>query len=90
MEPIIGAADKALESASADNPVKLVTDAAAKGIRERFEHAKETKKYSDKNVEAGRKFVEAYVEFTHYVERLYMDATSLSARGKAETTEHHH
>ncbi|MFN3395914.1 MAG: DUF6448 family protein, partial [Thermodesulfovibrionales bacterium] len=43
--------------------------------------AKETKKHADESVEAGRKFVEAYVEFTHYVERLYMDAT-----GK---TQHH-
>ncbi len=92
-EPIIAAADKALESGSNDNLVKLVTDAGAKGVRERFEHAKETKKHSDESVEAGRKFVEAYVEFTHYVERLYMDATGPSGHsrvqeGKAE--EHHH
>ena len=92
-EPFIIAADKALESGSADTLVKLMTDDVAKGVRERFEHAKETKKHSDESVEAGRKFVEAYVEFTHYVERLYMDATGPSGHsrvqeGKAE--EHHH
>jgi len=28
----------------------------------------------EKSVRAGREFVEAYVAFTHYVERLYMDS----------------
>jgi len=92
-EPIITAADKALESGSTDNLVKLVTDAAAKGVRERFERAKETKKHSDESVEVGRKFVEAYVEFTHYVERLYMDAMGPSGHSRVEegkSEEHHH
>ncbi len=93
-EPVIGAADKALETGSGDNLVKLVTDAAAKGVRERFEHAKETKKHSDESVEAGRKFVAAYVEFTHYVERLYTDAAGPSGHGRGEAgkaeEQHHH
>lgn len=42
-----------------------MTDAAAKGVRECFEHTKEAKKLADESVEAGRKLVEAYVEFTH-------------------------
>jgi hypothetical protein len=73
-EPIITAADKALESGSADDLVKQVTDAVARGIRERFAHAKTTKVNADKNIEAGREFVDAYVVFTHYVERLHEDA----------------
>jgi len=71
---IIAAADKALEAGSVDKLVKLVTDAAEKGIRERFAHALETKKHADHGVEYGRKFVAAYVEFTHYVDRLHTDA----------------
>lgn len=86
IEPIVAAADKALESGSADNLVKLVTDAAAKGIRERLEHAKETKKHADETIEAGRKFVEAYIEFTHYVERLHLDATTPSGHAKEPET----
>ena len=76
VEPIIAAADKALESGSADELVKQLTDAVARGIRERFAHAKATKTNADKNVEAGREFVEAYVAFTHYVERLHEDASA--------------
>ncbi len=82
VEPAVAEADKALESGSADNLVKLVTEAASKGIRERFAKAKEAQKHADHSVEAGREFVEAYVQFTHYVERLHLDAT-------AEATHHH-
>lgn len=87
VEPIVAEADKALESGSVDNLVKLVTDAAAKGIRERFAHTRETRKHADESVEAGRAFVEAYVEFTHYVERLHLDATAVhGAHGEPEKT----
>ena len=75
IEPVIAEADKALESGSVDNLIKILTNDMSKGIRERFARAQETKKHADENVEAGREFVEAYVEFTHYVERLHLDAT---------------
>lgn len=88
VEPSVAAADKALETGSVDKLVKLVTDDAEKGIRERFTHAAETKKHADHSVEYGRKFVAAYVEFTHYVERLHMDAVGPMghSHGKAEGT----
>jgi len=95
VEPIIAESDKALDSGSADNLVKMVSEAVSKGIRERFEHAKETKKHADESIEAGRKFVEAYVEFTHYVERLHMNAIGPSEHHAAPKTgaaggEHQH
>jgi hypothetical protein len=74
VEPGIAAADKALESGSVDALVKEVTERLAAGVRERFTHALEAKKHADESVEAGREFVEAYVEYVHYVERLYLDA----------------
>lgn len=76
VESIITAADKTLESGSADDLVKQVTDAVARGIRERFAHAKAKKVNADLNIEAGREFVEAYVVFIHYVERLHEDASA--------------
>jgi hypothetical protein len=94
VEPVVATADKALETGSADALMKLVSDAVAAGIRERFAHAKETKKHADENVEAGRKFVEAYVAFTHYVERIHMDAAAHGAHHeepqKLETEKQHH
>jgi len=83
VEPPIAAADKALNSGSVDGLVKAVTDHVAAGIRERFNHAVETKKHADENVEAGREYVAAYVEFIHYVERLHVDA--MSKAGHHET-----
>jgi len=89
-EPIIKATDKALESGSIDQVVKHVTEAAAKGIRDRFTRTVEARKQVDKTVEKGRKFVEAYVDFTHYVERLHMDVVAKTAHhteGKKEAIE---
>ena len=71
IDPAVALADKALETGSVDKLTSVLTDAAAKGIRERFNRALETKKHADESVSAGREFVEAYVAFTHYVENLH-------------------
>jgi hypothetical protein len=81
IDPAVALADKALETGSVDKLTGVLTDAAAKGIRERFNRALETRKHADKSISAGRKFVEAYVAFTHYVENLHS-----SVKGG---TEHH-
>jgi hypothetical protein len=93
IEMIIVETDNSLESGSVDNLVKHITDVVVKGINKAFLHARETKKHSDKSVEAGRKFVEAYVEFTHYVERLYFDAAGHSThafQGKGQAKKYLH
>lgn len=69
--PAVPAADKALESNSADELVKLLTDAVQDGIRGEFEKAISKKNFSPDDVEAGREYIEAYVPFIHYVERIY-------------------
>jgi hypothetical protein len=74
VEPVIAEADKSLENGSVDHLVKLISEAVASGIRKRFTHTLEKKKHADESIDAGREFVEAYVDFTHYVERLYNDA----------------
>jgi hypothetical protein len=74
VEPPVAAADKALETGTVENLVKMVTEKVADGIRDRFKDTLEKKKHAGESVEAGRKFVEAYVPFTHYVERIYIDA----------------
>jgi hypothetical protein len=79
--PAIEEADKALESGSVDKVAKLVTDEAAAGIRKRFAEAHEKKAHAAHNVDAGRQFVAAYVDYVHYVEGLHQ-----AAQG---TGEHH-
>ena len=69
--PAIPAADKALENGKVEPLIKLLTEAAQAGIREQFKQAIERKKFEPDDVQAGRQFIEAYVPFIHYVERLY-------------------
>ena len=91
IEPAIAMADQALDSGNADQLVKGITHHVEEGIRERFARAAAAKKQADASVAAGREFVEAYVEFTHYVERLHLDAiTSASHHAGAPATEHKH
>ncbi len=71
VDPAVALADKALDSGSVDKLVKVLSNAMAKGIREHFHRALKAKKNADKNVAAGREFVEGYVLFTHYAEGLH-------------------
>jgi hypothetical protein len=69
--PAVKGADKALETGSVDPLVKMVTQEAAAGIRQRFAQAAEARMHMNDSVAAGRKFVEAYVTFVHYVEAVH-------------------
>lgn len=71
VEPIIAMADKALADGSADEMVKKISGHMAEGIREKFKQALDAKNSKDKNVEAGREFVEAYVSYMHYIEDIH-------------------
>lgn len=74
LDPAVEAADKALEGGNADALIKSVADETAAGIRKRFMEAVEKKRHAEHNVEAGREYVAAYVEFVHYVETLHTTA----------------
>jgi len=93
VEPGIAAADKALDSGSVNDLVKEITEVVSAGIRERFNHAIEAKKHADENVESGREFVKAYVEFVHYVEGLHLAALGPAHHtegGQPQPAEHQH
>jgi len=68
VEPGVAAADQALQHGSADPVVEMVTHAAGEGIRDRYEKVAAAKAHKDDSVEAGRRYVAAYVNFVHYVE----------------------
>ena len=70
VDPGIAAADKALRSGSADELAKQVSAGVAEGIKKRFAIAMEKKKHAAHSVEAGREYVEAYVDFIHFVENV--------------------
>jgi len=74
--PAIPAADRALADGSVDAVVALVTDAVASGIRRHFDAARRRRNFKPDDVAAGREYVETYVPYIHYVERLYRAATA--------------
>lgn len=84
IDPAVALADKALDSGSVDKLVDVLTNAMAKGIRERFAEAREKQKHADSSVAAGREFVESYVVFTHYVEGLHGLLTAGAQHGEAK------
>lgn len=72
--PAIPAADRALEAGSVEPLLKLLSDAVQAGTGEHFKHAMAKKNFDKNDVELGREYVKAYVEFVHYVERIYQAA----------------
>jgi hypothetical protein len=82
VEPAVAAADKALQTASVDDLASKISNAVREGIKKRFNAALEKKKHADDSVEAGRAFVEAYVQYVHFIEGIH----NLVAKG----AEHHH
>jgi hypothetical protein len=67
----IPAADKALENGKVEPLLKLLTEAMQTGVREQFKQVAAKKKFGKDDVSAGRDYVKGYVEFVHYVERIY-------------------
>lgn len=80
--PVIPAADKAIESGKVDSLLKLLTETVQTEIRENFKQVIARKKYKTDDVEAGRQYVETYVLFLHYVERIF-DAAKGEPEGHA-------
>jgi len=70
-EPIVAMADKALFSGSERAMLKALDDHLAKVLAGKFQRVLAASKAKDTSVEAGRAFVEAYVDYTHYLEALH-------------------
>jgi Family of unknown function (DUF6448) len=84
--PAIPAADKAIEQGSVESVAKLLTTAMQERLREHFNEVVSTRTFRAGDVAAGRASVKAYVEFIHYVERVY-EASTATAHGHFDETE---
>ncbi len=78
--PSIPATDKVLTTGDIEPVLKLLSGKTEHGVRQRFEEIVTKKKFAKNNVQAGRDFVKAYVEYTHYVKRIH-DAAARAADG---------
>ena len=84
--PAIPAADKALRDGNVEALTKLLTTTIQDRVRVHFNEAVTKQKFAKDDVEAGRAFVKAYVEYIHCVEALYETAMH-SAHGHYDDTE---
>lgn len=80
VEPIVKAADEAIEKGSIGELNKTLTA----GTEERFNRVMATIRHKDESVKAGREYVEAYVDFMHYVEKLYSVASKPASHHEHE------
>jgi hypothetical protein len=78
--PAVPAADRALETGTAEPLLKFLQDTVKDGVHRSFTKAVMLKNYKNGDVEAGREYIEAYVPFVHYIERLY-EASKYPAKG---------
>jgi hypothetical protein len=82
--PAIPAADKALETGNPQELLNLINGKVHDGIHRYFVAAREKKAHAGDSVEAGRAYVNAYVPYLHFVERLYKDSTTPISHGTGE------
>lgn len=73
--PAVPAADQALDTGFIKALVNLLTDAVRSGVHRHYHAALSSKAFPVDDVAAGRRHVEAYESYFHYVERLWQAAT---------------
>jgi hypothetical protein len=84
--PAIPAADEAVRVGSVEPVRHLLTVAIHERLRHQFGKVMGTKAFEPDDVAAGRAHVKAYIEFIHFVERLY-DSTMKTPHGHFEESE---
>ncbi|MGD8866368.1 MAG: DUF6448 family protein [Gemmatimonadales bacterium] len=87
--PGIAAADSAVEAGALDGLDDRLAGHAAAALQDRFERVLALKAYEASDLEAGRAYVRAYVEFIHFVEHLHAliheDGATEHAHGTGST-----
>ncbi len=68
--------DEAVQSGSLDPVEALVLSRVREALHHRFGELREAAAHADESVDAGRRWVAAYTEFIHTVERFDRDATT--------------
>ena len=77
--PAVAAADKALAEGTVDPVRAALVNAVQSGIEKHYRAVADSRNYAPDDVAAGRAYVRAYVEYTHFAEGLYHKATAAAA-----------
>jgi hypothetical protein len=76
IDPAVRMADEALAGGSPDRLEKAVADHVVRSIHERYERASALRDFPPTDVEAGRRYVGAYVQYVHHVEKVHATAAA--------------
>lgn len=88
VEPGIALADKALHVGSVKRLANHMSSAVSAGIQKRFDNAYELKKHAKDSVDAGRKYVAAYVDYIHFVESVHRLVAKGASHAHQQSTPH--
>lgn len=86
-EPGIAAADHSMASGKVDEVLAETIHPLEAALKAKFERVMALRPHADHNVEAGREYVEAYVDYVHFAERL---ASLAAGAAPSEHEEHGH
>ena len=89
-DPVIAAADTSVETGRLEPVAKMIAGRIEKGLHAHFDSMMAKKKHRPDDVAAGRAFSSAYVEYVHYVERLYGAAQTLAPEQPPKGPAHAH
>ncbi len=70
-EKVVEFADKTIENGTSGDLIDKMTAKMREGIEKRFRKLKELEKNKSRSVVDGRKYVEAYVEYVHYIKKIH-------------------
>ncbi len=87
--PAVPAADRAIEDGKLEPLYNLLAKTVHDGLHAQFAKAMSKKNFNKNDIAAGREFVEAYVVYVHYVERLYEAAAKATEGHFSEPAEKH-
>lgn len=87
--PAIPAADAAISTGKPDALLKLMVDSVHAGVHDRYQAVMEGKAAPAEDVEAGRRYVAAYVRYVHFVEGVWQAVNAAPEHRHANPAEHH-
>lgn len=88
--PVIPAADRSVESGSLKEIKDIITLKIFNELEHKFYNLQHRKNFEINDTEAGRAYVEAYVEYLHFAENLYKAAEVNPHIGHKQSSEDEH
>lgn len=90
VDPAVVRADAALVDGNIDPLADDIANAVRDSIKQKFAAAREAQAHKDQDVDHGRAFVAAYVDYVHHVEHLHQALTASHHHGHDAADAHTH